>query len=240
MTCSRARVDAHFRGGGGVDAERALRSHLAECGDCRAYYDRHLVLAALDPGAKPAEERLAAGLGLRARSGRTPMILGWAAACAAALVLFAMPWRRSEEYAARGGARHEEAQIFAYRVTPRGRLADGDVIGRADALAFAYSNAQSEDHLLVFGVDEHHHVYWYYPAWTDAAEDPRAIVIDRGATMRELPQAVRHDLDGTTLTLHAVFTHEAPSVRAIEARVARGDGAAPGEIERQITLRVEP
>ena len=27
-------------------------------------------------------------------------------------------------------------------------------------------------YLMIFGIDEHRHVYWYYPAWANPAEDP--------------------------------------------------------------------
>src|SRR5689334_6477256 len=82
-------VDAHFRGRISGREEREMRAQLVTCADCRAYYDRHLHLAAVDPaGALPAAERLARGLGLRTRRSRAHRIKIWlslaAGACATA------------------------------------------------------------------------------------------------------------------------------------------------------------
>jgi hypothetical protein len=57
-------VDRHFAGTISPEEERALRPHLPGCRDCRAYYQRYLVLARFDPAALAAEERIARGLGL--------------------------------------------------------------------------------------------------------------------------------------------------------------------------------
>ena len=43
-------VDAHFRGRLSPPGEREMRGHLVTCGPCRAHYDRHLLLARVDPG----------------------------------------------------------------------------------------------------------------------------------------------------------------------------------------------
>src|SRR4029079_4255923 len=56
----RVLIDAHFRGEVPPGGERRMRLHLVDCADCRAYYDRHLRLALVDPqAALPANERLA-------------------------------------------------------------------------------------------------------------------------------------------------------------------------------------
>jgi MFS family permease len=60
-------VERHFAGTILPVEERSLRPHLPGCDPCRDYYERHLVLARLDPEALSAQERLARGLGLRAR-----------------------------------------------------------------------------------------------------------------------------------------------------------------------------
>jgi hypothetical protein len=253
--CVRALVDAHFAGSIRAGAERAMRGHLAECDACRGYYERHLVLAALDPQAKSAEERIGVALGLRpprARFSAAPLAWG-ACALAVALAVFLSRPRHAAmeeiaEYTARGASSLEaEPRIFAYRMEPRERIDGASAsIGEREALAFAYTNARRYEHLLVFGVDEHRHVYWYYPAWIDAQQDPRAVAIGGGTEMRELPQAVRHDLDGSQLTIHAVFTHRDPSVKEVEALVAGQDPEAAtfepnagGAFEQRISLRVE-
>ena len=58
-------VDVHFRGRLPPTREREMRGHLVTCGPCRAYYDRHLLLARVDPDdALSMHDRLARGLGL--------------------------------------------------------------------------------------------------------------------------------------------------------------------------------
>jgi hypothetical protein len=261
---ARALVDAHFRGRIAPDAERAMRAHVTDCAACRSYYERHMILAEIDPRAKRegAEARIARGLGLlpsRSWLGGAPSRalrvapLAWAA-CAAAIALFAIFPKRhhdANDFTARGvTSMGEEARVFVYRMQPLARLdearPDGDrQIRKNDALAFAYTNPRGYEHLLVFGVDEHRHVYWYYPAWTNAAEDPRAIAIDGGRDTRELPHAIRHDLDGQTLTIFAVFTHDEPSVRGVEAIVAAHDPASgplrsSDAFEQRVALTVIP
>ena len=57
-------VDRHFAGSLPLEAERHLREHLHGCAACRSYYQRHRLLATLDPEALPPEERLGRALGL--------------------------------------------------------------------------------------------------------------------------------------------------------------------------------
>src|SRR5881394_1442078 len=67
---TRSAIDAHFRGRPASGAERRMRQHVSGCAACRSYYERHLLLAAADPGAAlPPHERLARGLGLAATTG---------------------------------------------------------------------------------------------------------------------------------------------------------------------------
>jgi RNA polymerase sigma-70 factor (ECF subfamily) len=134
--------------------------------------------------------------------------------------------------------------FFAYRIEPAARLeARGATIRPTDDLAFAYTNPSGYRRLLVYGVDEHRHVYWYYPAWSDPVADPHAIGVAPGVELRELPEAIRHAIDGRELTIHAVFLDEDTSVRAVEHWIA--DPRTAGEPlpatlhEERITLSVE-
>jgi hypothetical protein len=238
-------VDAHFRGSIDPESERRMRAHLPGCERCRRYYDRHLLLEKLDPAGLGPEVRLARGLGLRSRN-KPVALWAFAGACAAAAVLFAILPRTKatdEGFAARGGAGPERAEIFAYRTNPSARLEPHATIRPNDAIAFAYTNAGSFRKLLVYGVDEHRHVYWYFPAWVDPNDDPHAVSISPGAELRELPEAVRHDLDGHELTLHAVFVDDDIGVRRVEGLLAQSNGAgAPGlkgSVERELPLVVE-
>jgi hypothetical protein len=245
--CVRDLVDAHFAARTTPVRERRMRLHLPGCASCRRYYEKHLVLASLDRRAPSAQERIAAGLGLAPRK-RAPQARAWAlaAAVSAVAIAFALgrPWMDRSVFTSRGAAGAAHPELFVYRLRPLERLGPGAVVRRGDDLAFAYANPLALRRLLVFGVDEHKHVYWYFPAWTNAGEDPRAVSISSGAPeVRELPEAIRHDLDGDRLTLYAEFLDDDVDVRSVEGRVAAAEAGAPlgltGATEQRIELAVE-
>jgi hypothetical protein len=217
-------VDRHFAGRIRPAEERRLREHLPGCPRCTRYYERHRLLAELDPGSLPAEERLARGLGLSdpwrrwlANAWRPPMLLA-AAATAAAIALLAVR-EPAGDFAARGVGATAPA-IGAYRVTAGGKPVElGETMAAGDELAFAYENPGGKRHLLIFGIDEHRHVYWYHPAWVDPESTPAAVPIAEGR--HELPEAVAHELDGAELTLVGVFVDEVMTVREVEAGIEK-------------------
>lgn len=231
--CPTARlVDRHFALRIRLREERALREHLTGCQACAARYERHLALASLDPRAADSKSRLAVGLGLEARrASRAIPVLAAAIACAlvAGIVLLRPSGEGGARYAARGAA---PSRLFIYRV-PEGAAPAPvtDRIGRGDELAFAYENGARRRHLLVFGVDEHRHVFWYHPAWDDGSADPVAVAISTAAGVHELPEAIGHAYDGSELMVHALFTDEALSVRTVEQWIS---AAGPGEAFPQI------
>jgi hypothetical protein len=243
-------VDAHFAGRISEARERALRLHLPECSNCREHYDRHLLLAALDPNAKSAQERLAFGLGIdasRKPSKSAPLVL---ALCAAAALLFAVMHltpKHPQEFAARGSAATTlEPKLLVYRIE-RGRLPEslGQAMHRTDELAFAYANPGGYERLMIFAVDEHRHVYWYHPEWSNQADDPHAIAIASGAEVREIPAAVSHSFDGSDLTLFAVFSNGDLTVRKVEQMIERSKSlddplALPDSVVQKFRLSLEP
>ena len=81
----------------------------------------------------------------------------------------------------------------------------------------------------MFAVDEHGHVYWYHPGWSDAGQNPTAVPISAEPGLHELPAAVLHKFDGERIMIHALFTDRELSVRQIEAAVASAErGHSPG------------
>jgi hypothetical protein len=271
----------HFAGAGRPAAEQEMRAHLPTCSDCHAFYERHLLLASLDPAGVPIKTRLARGLGINQLGVPRRAFFGWLSLCgaaAAALLLMintrgtpgesgpaarrvtsatpALAEPSGAGVASRGPmkvpvARAPEVQV--YRIFT-GRLGSNtsekadDFIYAGDELAFAYRNPARKGRLLVFAVDEHGHVYWYHPGWSDAGQNPTAVPISAEPGLHELPAAVLHKFDGERIMIHALFTDRELSVRQIEAAVASAERAhaptasvplaIPGAIDIVQPLRV--
>jgi hypothetical protein len=214
----RAAVDAHFEGRLARAATSRMFAHVAGCAACRTAYQRQLLLEQLDPRAPGPRRRLGRALGLDTRSRR------WALIAPVALAAIAAVWllvpRGIADYVARGNG-SAGAVLRIYDVATESTIVH-DRIRATSELAFAYANPEHRARLLIFGVDEHAHVYWYQPEWTDPATNPAAIPIERGGELRELPAATLHTFDAPRLTIYAVFTDELITVRAIEEWVAGG------------------
>jgi hypothetical protein len=247
--CSTARdVDGHFARGLSVAHEVRLRRHLPGCAICHARYERWLAVAALDPRVPDARRRLAAGLGLRGRPRRA---VAAGALALAALGCFGLVLVRSQRRAgegdalvARGAKDVPASSLVVYDLVSEGRpptrLEPGADIGERDELAFAYTNPGGWRRLLVFGVDDRHQMYWFHPAWTDPATNPSGVLIERGDLLRELSEAIRHELTGRELRIFALFTNRDDlRVREVEAAVgADGQPHVDGCEVRAFTVRV--
>lgn len=237
----RAAIADHFAGRGSPGGQATLRAHLLGCADCDALYRRHLMLARLDPRALPAIERLGRGLGFRS-DGPTRRWRGWALGLcvpAAALLLVLVPRRHHGEgqsgrpavgegaFATRG-AGNVPSTFWAYRLASDGtpRLAE-DAIGRADELAFAYANPAARPFLMIFGVDEHRHVYWFHPGWPVGTPAPQALTAQPGPGPHELPEAIRQPFDGGKLRVFAAFGERPFDAKTVEDAVRTGDHGDP-------------
>lgn len=207
-------IDRHFAGRIRPPEEARMREHLPSCERCERCYERHLLLAKLDPNAMSAQERIGAALGLWAPKRRGSVATAAVIAMAACFALFLLrPHDRALEFQARGAP--SEPRVWVYRVAPGAKPVQlGEVMSASDELAFAVDNVGEARRLLIFGVDEHRHVYWYHPAWVEATATPTAVPAPAGR--HELPEAVSHQLDGSVLTLYAVFTSDSVTVREVE------------------------
>ena len=253
-----ARVDRHFARTLDPAGERAMREHLPTCSPCRARYEKQLLLEQLDPDAVGPEARIASGLGLGTPRlllhTATPLMGALALAAAIAFLVLrpAGPGSPLDTgFTARGGADSSASStsddlvyVLVYRgATDAGPTRAGTSIRRGDELSFGYGNTAGKRYLLVYGVDEHRHVFWYYPGWSDPKDDPSSIAIAPGA--QSLPDAIKHELDGKQLEIHAVFTDLPLTVRAVEALISsapigRTPTFGPGSIDRTIRFEVDP
>jgi hypothetical protein len=242
-------VDRHFAGSISAAEERAMREHLPGCSECLARYNRQLVLSELDPHHLEPEERIGHGLGLGRSRVKTYVAAGVGAlAVAATVFLFVHGLPRAGErdrFAARGEVNVPPAsQVLVYEVRPgeEPKLA-GETLRADDELAFAYENGAAKGRLMIFGVDEHQHVYWFFPAWTSEADSPTAIPIAQDAARHSLPEAVRQKLDGNKLQIRAIFLDEVLSVRDVEQLVHdHPDAPLPvaGAVESSTSFAVRP
>ena len=216
-------IEQHFSGRIQPEAAHEMNEHCASCVPCREYYERHLLLSELDPTVLGEQARIGRALGLHETPHhfRTSGVL-LAVAAAALLVLWPnyRPHTQPAEFAARGSLKQEAPKLEVYRVDASGKsnLA-ADVIQSTDELAFAYTNPGGYPYLMIFGVDEHGHICWYHPAWTDPAGDPQAIAVGASPSIRELTEAISQPLDGHELRIVALFSRNALHVRAVEQAV---------------------
>jgi len=278
---ARAAIAEHFAGAASPAAEREMRAHLPTCADCHQLYERHLLLASLDPAGVPIETRLARGLGLRPAPVPHRAFFGWLSLCgaAAAAVILVQASRGGPSsrvihetpaaaapapgeanvagVVARGGSTNiaaalmPELEIYRIFTGRRGTSTAekaSDFVYAGDELAFAYRNPAGKHWLMVFAVDQHEHVYWYYPGWSDVMQNPTGVSISAEPGLHELRSAVFHKFDGERIMIHALFTDRELSVRQVEEVVAaaqsgRSSGAPeplaiPGAIDVVQSLRV--
>jgi hypothetical protein len=244
-TCAQQRlVDGHFDSGLDPSSEHRLREHLLDCVSCRERYQRQLLLARLDPVAPDAQFRLARGLGLP--SG-TPSMWQWfsmpsfelrrasfavAGLAALALVLVIAGHGRTntnalDGYEARGGHAPLPVEVRVYRIQAGTPEPLGDELGAEQELAFAYANRSDKRWMMIFGVDEHRHVYWYFPSWTDPAQDPQSVPAGPSIELKELPEAVTQRLDGNQLHLVGLFSDQPLNVKQVEELVSQSPDGRP-------------
>jgi hypothetical protein len=218
-----ARVDAHFERHLPADEIHALFEHLPDCPSCCDRYEKQLLIETLDPQAPGPKVRMRAGLAPVAPRRIGVVVAAGVFAVAASALFVVGRARPGESFSPRGHARNFDTspRIEIYRVapgTPARRIED--TIGKNDDLAFAYANPTGKLRLLVFAVDEHRHIYWYYPAWTDPKDAPQAVPIRQSKELVEMDEAVVQPIDASHVTLFAVFTDEPVDVHEVEARVA--------------------
>lgn len=239
MTCSRRQlVDDHFANRTDAVAEQAMREELARCPECTAWYERHLLFGQLT-GTDAPRDRLMRAHGLRGTSVRWTRFLVPALVASAAVVLavVVLPRRSTDDaFTPRGAGIHDVA-LDLFQVTATGSTRVGASVSAHDALAFSYQNGAGKKWLMVYAVDAAGRVYWYHPAWEDAALTPQAVAIEPGATWHELPDAVTQPLPVGRLELHALFLDDRLNVKDVEAALGQ---PVKGALDVVRVLEVRP
>jgi hypothetical protein len=260
-----ADIERHFAGASTPTSDRRLFRHMKTCTGCR---DRYRTLALLEEleggGAERARARLGRGL-FQPATPRPALVsagLAVAFACAALVVSVGRmpsPFHRGggAEFAARGGVPAFDApqpSLAIYRV-PRDpsrpellATADtqraGSLVHAGESLAFSYVNppAVGASFVMIFARDAEGRVFWFWPAWENASDDPQSLAISQGTNSVELREAVRHELRPGALTIVGLFTPHPLHVHEVEAAIANGlPGlqAFPGHVWTE-TLEVGP
>ena len=225
--CSRTvMVDTYFDHGLPPPEAHALYEHIPACASCRERYNRQLVLESLLPESTGPKARLRTTLDIPASRTVLTSRRWWGPAAAvlamaACALLFVRRPRDDAGFHARGDATSLAPRLDVYRLQGSAPSYVVDVVGRQDELAFTYTNPTGKKRVLVFAVDEHRHVYWYYPAWTRADETVTSIPIVTTREPVELKEGVTHDFDTSRVRIYGVFTDEAMTTREVEARLAK-------------------
>jgi hypothetical protein len=235
-----ADVQRHFSDGGSPAAERRLFKHMKGCARCRDEYRTLALLEEMEGGgAVHARDRMARSLFASepVAAQRPRIFAGGLALGVACLALLVTVGRTPSPFQARGSVQAgalSGAALAIYRV-PRDQtnpealaVSDtqraGTTVRAGESLAFSYVNPTSvgASYLMVFGRDAAGRVYWFWPAWDDASNDPASVAISEGTTPVELREAVRHPLAAGPLTIVGLFTPKPLHVREVEAAVAKG------------------
>lgn len=219
-----------------LEADGALRDRLER--------QRRFVELLRTPS--PGSEDVSVLDGVRAGVGR-PAARRWpamvvAAAVVAVVMLFVV--RPQDEFRAKSAGDDERRSgVFAYVVPEDGepqRLEK--TVASTAKLGFAYHNDDKSPYryLMIFAVGADREVYWYYPAYVDAATDPAAVSIERGVQHQPLPDSVRHELPPGPLVIHALFMPEPRRVSDVERAIRMGrTPAARGVLDQHIEVQVQ-
>jgi hypothetical protein len=136
-------------------------------------------------------------------------VLGLAAAAAAVLIVV---WPRGgDEFQARGGPPAASA-LVVYRASAGTTRPVENRLAAGDELAFAYRNPGGHARLVVVGIDDGGHAYWFHP---DPDVSEAAVAIEAGSEPRELPEAIRHRYQGRKLRILGVFGDASLSAREV-------------------------
>ncbi len=243
---------------------RQLREHVAGCAACTARMNHLESLAAQlrapvpeaqDAGFVDAVERRLDAAAVAPPADRHPprrrrvmVALSTMAVAAAAIALFPRA-RVPSEFTPRGGESPWHARVStALAVVPSGPAASaprpisaGDLLRPGDGIAITAhnGNAALPIYLMVFAVDAKDEVHWIVPAWSDPADNPRAILLPPGGALPTPTGRTPEAPAVGKLRLMSLLTRAPLDVRSVEA-LLRSRRALAGADDRHLrTLEVE-
>jgi len=110
-----------------------------------------------------------------------------------------------------------------------------------DEVLVGYTNLGSRpfDYLMVFAQDSTGQVFWLYPEYVDAASNPSAVAIERGASDVLLPDLVSHRFVRGPVVVRGLFLRGPLTVREVEALVDTNVDRLPIADSGQVARRFE-
>ncbi len=253
-------VDRYFAGSLGPAAVSRMFRRLWRCETCRARYERHLVYErSLPDGLAAGEERLWQSIlasadraadsarvstfprALRRVLSRPATLLGAGAFAAAALwAVVGRPPHPLPGVLSRGSSETETTlspTLHLFRsIGEHATEAVDRTVHPNDGILIAYSNPSADlAFLMVFAVDVHGDVHWYYPAYERAGENPAAPAIRTRALGVELNEEIRHPLPVGPLRVFALFLRRPLLVDEVERQVSEAwnrHGQSPTAVDR--------
>lgn len=247
------------------DRDPAVAEHLVECSECAQKRDEAQQLIH-GIGPSPAEfddptflsdvmtlVRLGQARPDKLGLDKEPRSRSWLKvsliAASVSFLTLALIWqigdkKEQSEFTARGADIEVEGRwvsISVFRALDNEQYKKVDKSIRSDdALAFSYTNGGDYpyDYLMIFAVDTHGEVFWYYPAYEDESTNPLSIDIRPSAEPIPLKEQVRHELNGGKIRIFALFSKEALDVRGVEQIISE-DYSDPGDLTERNELSID-
>jgi len=245
---------------------RRLREHLAGCAACAARLNhltalvaqlRAPVCEALDADFVDEVERRLPAADLRPPATRHPtgrrqlMLALSTLAVAAAITLVMVPRGRiGSEFTPRGAESPWHARVStSLAVVPSGAaaptprpIAAGAALRPGDGIAVTAHNGNSDlpIYLMVFAVDAQDEVHWIVPAWSNPAQNPRAVRLPPGGALPAPTGRTPEAPAVGKLQLISLLARDPLDVRSVEAllRARRPLAAADDRHLRTVEVKM--
>ena len=223
-----------------------LRGPVAEAGDPDfvASVERRL-----DAAERATVVSLAKGAPPSTR--RRPLLLALStlAAAAAAVTLVMVPRGRvGPQFTARGVEAPWHARVAtALAVVPIGAaatprpIAPGASLRPGDGIAVTARNGNSDVpiYLMVFAVDAQDEVHWIVPAWSDAAQNPGAVLLPPGSALPANAGRTPEAPAAGKLQLMSLLSRAPLDVRSVEAQLRAHRPLAAADDRHLRTVEVQ-